>query len=86
MDHQVGRINLIRWQGRRNRKVRTGVRPWTAIFIACAVLGAATMSAQAAGWLNWTGALGSVPAGLVLVAIAIQLVGTTRWLLTWLAG
>ncbi len=57
MDHQLGRIDLINWQGRRNRRIKQGVTPWTVIIVACAVFGATMMAAQAAQWLHWTGLL-----------------------------
>ena len=86
MDHQLGRIDLICWQGRRNRRAKPGVTPWTILLVACAVLGASAMAAQGAGWVHWTGRLAGIPAGLLLVAVSAQLVAVARAGLLWLVG
>ena len=86
MDHQFGRIDLVTWQGRRNRRLKTGVSPWTILLVVCAVLGAAAMTAQGEGWVHWTGPVAAAPAALVLIALSVQLVAVARAALTWLAG
>ena len=86
MDHQLGKIDLICWQGRRNRRIRSGVTPWTVMIVACAVFGATMMAAQAAEWLHWTGLLAAAPVTLVLLAISAQIVGVVRAALIWLGG
>ena len=86
MDHQLGRIDLINWQGRRTRTVKPSVNLWTVLIVLCAVFGAVTMAAEAAGWLHWTGLLSLAPAALVLFAISAQLVAVARAALIWLAG
>jgi hypothetical protein len=86
MDHDLGRIDLISWQGRKNRRIKSGVNVWTVIVVACAVLGGVSITAQATGWLQWTGLLAVVPAGLVLLAVGAQLVAVVRATLIWLAG
>ena len=86
MDHQLGRIDLINWQGRRNRRIKSGVSGWTVMLAACAVMGAGAMAAQAAGWVHWTGLLEIAPTALVLFAISAQLIAVARAALMWLAG
>ena len=86
MDHQLGRIDLINWQGRRNRRIKSSISPWTVLIVLCAVFGAATMAAEAAGWLRWTGLLSVAPAAMVLFAISAQLVAVARAALIWLSG
>lgn len=85
-DTQLGGISLIRWQGRRNRRGKSGIAAWTVVLALCALAGAAMMAAQATGWLHWTGLLALVPAGLVLLAISVQLLAVARAALAWLAG
>jgi hypothetical protein len=86
VDQQLGRINLVRWQGRRDRRINAGVRPWTVFIIGCAVLGGAAMALEAFGWLSLSGPLAVLPPALILVAVSAQLVAIVRALLTWLAG
>ena len=86
IDHDLGRIDLITWQGRKNRRIKSSVNVWTVIVVACAVLGGVSITAQATGWLQWTGLLAAVPAGLVLLAVGAQLVAIIRAALIWLGG
>ncbi len=86
MDHQLGRIDLIRWQGRRNRRLKTGVSAWTVLIGACALVGCAALAAQASGALPWTGPLGAAPAVLVLFALGAQILAMARAAFTWLKG
>ena len=86
MDHKLGRIGLINWQSRRNRRITTGASLWTFILVACALLGMVALTAQALGWLHLSGHLAWAPAGLLLVAISGQLLAVTRAVLLWFAG
>jgi hypothetical protein len=86
MDHQLGGIDLIIWQGRRNRRVKSGISVWTAIRLACVIFGATMLAAQMAGWVHWTGVVAAGPAALVLIAVSAQLVAATRAALAWLGG
>ncbi len=86
MDHQLGRIDLINWQGRRNRRLKSNVSAWTVVIVSCATLGAVSMAAQIASWLHWSGPMAAVPAGLVLFAVSAQLVAVVRAALMWLVG
>lgn len=86
MDQQLGRIDLVRWQGRRDRRISPGVRPWTVFIVGCALTGATAMAAEALGWLPLTGPVAVVPPALILVALSAQLVNIVRALLAWLAG
>ena len=86
MDHDLGRIDLIHWQGRRNRRLKSGVSAWTVVVGTCALVGAGAVVAQAAGWLQWTGLLAAVPALLVLLALSAQLVTVVRATVGWLTG
>lgn len=86
MDHQLGRIGLINWQSRRNRRASPGVGLGTAVLVACALFGMITMAAQAVGWLHLTGLWVWTPAGLILAAISVQLFAILRAVLLWFAG
>ena len=86
MDHQLGGIDLIIWQGRRNRRIKSGLSVWTALRLACVIFGVTMLAIQAAGWVHWSGALAVGPAALVLIAVSAQLVAATRAALAWLGG
>jgi hypothetical protein len=86
MDHQLGGVDLIIWQGRRNRRVKTGISLWAAIRLACIIFAVTMLAVQAVGWVHWTGALAAGPAALVLIAVSAQLVAATRAALAWLGG
>ena len=86
MEHRLGTINLITWQGRRNRRPKPGVSVWTVLLVAAALGGCVTLAAQAVGLLTWSGPLAALPAGLVLLAICSQIVAVARAALAWLAG
>lgn len=86
MQHQLGEISLIRWQGRRNRRIKSGVSAWTLLLAACAIGGALTLLAQALGVLPLTGASVLAPAGLVLFALCAQIATVVRAVVVWLAG
>ena len=86
MDHHLGQIDLVSWQGQRNRRIRPGLSPWTVMLALSAVLGLGMTTAQAAGWLHLPGLLAAAPAGLVLLAVSVQFVAVVRGLLVWLSG
>ena len=86
MDYGLGGIDLIRWQGRRNRRPKPGVSLWTAIVVVCALVGCSTLAAQAAGLLGWSGPLAALPVVLVLLAIGAQIVAFARAAIAWLVG
>jgi len=79
-------IDLVRWQGRRNRRPRPGVSLWTVVVVACAVSGCISLAAQASGLLSWSGPLAAIPAGLCLLALASQIVAVARAAIAWLVG
>ena len=83
---QLSHIELVRWQGRRNRRTGAGISLWTVMLVLFALLGLATTAAQAAGWLHWTGVLALAPATLVVLAVGAQLVSVARAVLAWLGG
>jgi hypothetical protein len=85
MDHKLGRIGLVSWQGKPNRRFKAGIRPWTVVVVICALLGAAGAGAQALGWLPRTGPFAVVPPALILLAISAQLVAAARAIQTWFA-
>jgi len=86
VDHQLGQIDLIRWQGRRNRRLKTSVSGWTLVLGACALVGLGTLAAQAAGALPWSGPLAAAPAALVLLALSAYIVAVFRAVLSWITG
>jgi hypothetical protein len=86
MEHQPGRLSVISWQSRRNRRAAPGLSAWTVVCVACILFGGAATVAQAAGWLRLTGLLAAIPPGLVLVAVLGQVAAVTRAVLVWLAG
>lgn len=86
MQHQLGEISLVRWQGRRNSRLKPGLSAWTLFLSACAVVGALTLLAQAFGLLPLTGPSALAPAGLTLFALGAQFVAITRALLAWITG
>ena len=86
MDHELGGINLIRWQGRRNRRAKAGVSIWAVFLATCALVGCSTLNAQVFGLLSWSGLFAPVPALLVLAAVSTQLVAVGRAALVWLKG
>jgi len=86
MDHELGGINLIRWQGRRNRRAKAGVSIWAVFLATCALVGCSTLTAQVFGLLPWSGLFAPVPALLVLAAVSTQLVAVGRAALVWLKG
>jgi hypothetical protein len=86
MDHKLGRIDLVTWQGKPNRRFKAGIRPWTVVVVICAIVGAVGAGAQAFGWLPRTGLLAVFPPALILLAISAQLVAAVRAVLTWFAS
>lgn len=86
MDHKLGRIDLISWQGRPARRFKAGLKPWTVIVVICAVVGAVATGAQALGWLPRNGPFAVAPPALILLAISAQLVAALRAVLTWFAS
>ncbi len=83
---QLGEINLVRWQGRRNRRLKSGGSAWTVISAACAIVGAAMLLAQGLGVLPLTGASALAPAGIVLFALCTQVVTVARAVVAWITG
>jgi hypothetical protein len=79
-------LALIYWQTRRNRRAKGGLSGWTALSVVCLLAGFGLTGAQAAGWLHLTGTAAMAPAGLVLFAIAGQLVTVARAMVAWLRG
>ena len=86
MDHRLGGIDLIRWQGRRNRRLKTGLSPWTLMLAACGLIGASALAAQAFGVLPWAGPLAGVPVALTVLALAAPLIALARAAIAWLVG
>jgi hypothetical protein len=86
MDHRPGQIDLIRWQGKRLRKARTGINPWTVILVVCGLIGGLGLAGQIMGWLPLTPPASAIPAALLLAAIAIQAISIVKAGLVWLAG
>jgi hypothetical protein len=86
MDHQLGRIGLINWQSRRNRRLAPGIGLWTLILVGLALVGVIMMGAQAVGWLHLTGPSAWAPAALLLAAISVQVFSVLRAILLWFAG
>lgn len=86
MDHRLGGIDLIRWQGRRNRRLKTGVSPWTVVLATCGIIGGAGLAAQATGLASWSGPLAPVPTVLLALALAGPLIALARAAIAWLAG
>ena len=86
MDHRLGGIDLIRWQGRRNRRLKTGVSVWTLLLVACGLLGGAALAAQAFGLLPWSGPLAGVPVALMVLAMAAPIIALARVAIAWLVG
>ncbi len=86
MDHRLGGIDLIRWQGRRNRRLKTGVAPLTLVLIGCGLLGALALAAQWVGLLPWAGLLAGVPAALLVLALAGPAIALARVAIAWIAG
>ncbi len=86
MEHRLGTVNLIRWQARRNRRLKSGVPIGTVVLVACAVAGATAMGAQALGVLVWSGPLAALPAALVVLSVGAQIVAVGKAVVTWLVG
>jgi hypothetical protein len=88
MDHDLGRIDLINWQGRRNRRTRPGPGAgiWTVVLVVCGALAVAMLAAQAAGWLRWTGLLAALPAALALLALSPRLAAMVQAARAWISG
>ena len=86
MDHHLGQIDLVSWQGRRNRRIKAGLSAWTVLLALSALLGLAMTTAQASGWLRLPGLLAIALAGLVLLAVSVQFVAVVRSVLLWLSG
>jgi hypothetical protein len=85
MDHKLGGVGLVSWQGKPNRRFKAGIKPWTVVVVICALVGAAGAGAQALGWFPKTGPLAVAPPALILLAISAQLVAAARAVLTWFA-
>ena len=86
MEHRLGTINLVRWQGRRNRRLKAGVSVWLLVVAVCALVGCGTLTAQVLGLLTWSGPLAALPAFLVLVALVSQVGTIGRAAIAWLVG
>jgi hypothetical protein len=83
MDHQLGRINLIRWQGRKTRRGAAGGSLWPLLIVTCAVFVGVIVAIQAAGWVHWTGPVAFVPAVLLVLILSAPLLAMGRAILTW---
>jgi hypothetical protein len=86
MDHQLGRIDLIRWQGRRVRRLRTGPSALFWVGLVCALIGGPLLAAQIMGWATLGGALSAAPSLLVLMAICVPVISLIKATLSWLGG
>ena len=86
MDHQIGQIDLITWQGRKTRRVRSGPGGLTLALLACALVGLVLMGVQAAGLVHWDGPMAVLPIALMGVAILAPLIAVVRVVLTWIVG
>ncbi len=88
MEHRLGQIDLVSWQGRGGRrlKAKAGVSPWTVVLVISAPLSVAAITGQVAGWLPSTGPLAFAPAGVVLLAACALVVTIARAVIGWLAG
>lgn len=86
MDHQLGRIGLINWQSRRNRRLTPAVGLWSLFLMGCALLALIAIGAQASGWLRLTGIAAWAPAALLLAAISVQVFSVLRAIVMWFAG
>jgi hypothetical protein len=84
VQHQLGEISLVRWQGRRNRRTRSDVSAWTLLLAACAVVGVPMLLAQGLGALPLTGTSALAPGALVLFALFAQIVIVLRAIIAWL--
>jgi hypothetical protein len=73
LEHQLGRIELIRWQGRVRRGARPGPSVWTILRVLCAIVGTVTLALQALGLLSWTGPFAALPAMLTILGLAAPL-------------
>lgn len=76
---------MIRWQGRRNRQ-RSGPSLWAILLVLFALTGAASMGAQAVGWIHLSGMSAYLPGLLLLLAVSMQALTVLRAGLKWLAG
>jgi hypothetical protein len=86
MDHRLGRIDLIRWQGRRQTRRTRPVGGWTLLLFCVALIGLSGAAAQALGWISLPPTLAAAPAALVLLAAGVQVVALLRGVAAWIAG
>ena len=80
-------FGLISWQGRRSYRARTGggVGLRTVALVLCTVASATLLICQGLGWLRLSGPMVAAPAGLLILALAAQIVAVIRAGLLWLA-
>lgn len=86
MDHKLGGINLVRWQGARVRK-SDGPAGWivAAALLLMAVVGLVAVLVPASPWVDWLGFAAMAPALLAFVAMVIvRLVLLIRPAVVWL--
>jgi hypothetical protein len=86
MDHRLGQIDLIAWQGRRQIRRTRPVGGWTVLLFFVALAGLSGAGAQAMGWISLPPVLAGAPAALVLLAAGIQVVALLRGVAAWIAG
>jgi hypothetical protein len=88
MNSQLGQIGLISWQDRRSRRAQSGggLSLWTVALVLCTVAGATLLACQGLGFLHLTGIMVAAPAGLLVIAVATQIVALIRAGLMWLGG
>jgi hypothetical protein len=86
MDHRLGRIDLIAWQGRRQVRRTRPVGGWTLLLFVVALVGLCGAGAQAMNWISLPPVLAAAPAILVLVAAGVQVVALLRGVAAWIAG
>ena len=86
MDHQLGGIALINWQGRKVRKAQRGVALRTLVMGICIIAAAAIGFCEVIGWIPKVGLVSSLPAVLLLVAIGTQMATLVRAAVGWLLG
>ncbi len=86
MEHRIGTVSLIRWQAPRNRRSAPGKVAWTVLMAVCALAASATLAAQAMGALPWWGPLSVLPAALLALSLAAQILAVGKAVVAWLVG
>jgi hypothetical protein len=86
LDHDLGHIDLINWQGRKSRRLKSRFTIWNAIGWASLLVGFIAFACQQMGWLHLappTSALPVLILGIGLVGLVVRIVRLTA---TWLIG